>query len=888
MPYLAFNLNDGNEFVFDLLEDRLSIGRASGNDIVIDSGHISGFHAEFKRQPDGGYEVVDLKSSNGTFVNDRRIERALVKNDDRIKFGGLESRFRDRSPKDLATGHAAPSPASTAKSPAPREDGRRGDTEGVPLDPARTVPIASPPPKPDPEASRATARVVIAGVLPPAQIPKPADELEAKTLSAEITALAAQRETRQKEVAAAEARLAEVNQSVQSATGEFKALQAQKAALGDIEEIRKATAEEAQKLERVRKEATELEALHKTREAELAKAISERQKELSEAEGRLKTLTAREADITRKFSDVSSADTKLKEAGAGLTAVEQQRSALEAQKNAIATAILNLTAQHRDQEHYLEQLNERGTAQHKLLQSLATQQEEATARASQTEAAQSEAAAKLATLAKEFAETETKLAERQKALTEAEAAIEHASAEEKRLKKELPELKAETAATSAVLARLVAQRDEMERTVTILSADNEASECRARDRASRARELESQVQDLAEDARIREEGLQSLQTDVDRETQRLKVAQDGARIAEAALAKLHTDLEMQHKTTETARQEAAGFDSELSSRSHQVSELKAETERLHDILAARREDLLNAEKDLAMMEDKVRATEQELLNITLTGGKASTIADALKSLESLHVETQQLVRSAAEQELALQAKINTIQETSVREKQRMEQLKQERAKFEEERAKFEEEQQKRQEEARARIHELQRRERQAQAAAEAACKEHASLEQRVGDLHEAGTLGDAWGEVERRVRGQLEELEEKHEILRLGLNTDEATVMMFANDLIKRIDLIDILIQRCAGSGDSTMEQQLRTLRASFEDIMHQHGVTEFDVEPGTELDVELRQRIAVIESQPGDARPKVVATCRPGFIYTPSAGREVVLRKVEVTTTSL
>ena len=690
--------------IFDLLEDKLSIGRDSGNDIVIDSGHISGFHAQFNRQPDGGYEVVDLKSSNGTFVNGRRIERSLVKNDDRIQFGQLDSRFRDRAPKDIAPSGATPGPASGSKSPAPREDGRRGDTEGVPLDSTRTSPLASPPlRKPDPEASRETARVVIAGVLPPAQAPKPAEELEGKTLSFEIAALTDQRDAQRKEAAAAEATLADVTRSVQSAAAELKALQAQKAALGDIEEIRKATAAEAQKLERGRQEAAELEARRKTREAELAKAVSERQKELSEVEGRLKTLTAREADITRKFTEISSADTKLKAAGEGLTAVEQQRSALEAQRNAVATAILNLTAQHRDQEHYLEQLNERGTAQHKLLQLLAKQQEEATARASQTEVAQAEAAAKLATLAKEFAGTESKLAERQKELAEAEAAIEHACAEEKRLKKEMPELKAETAAASAALARLVAQRDEMQRTVTILSADNEASACRARELASRARELESQVQDLAEDARIREEGLQSLQTDVDRETQRLKAAQEGARIAEAALAKLHTDLEMQHKITETARQEAAGFESEQNSRGHQVSELKAETERLHQIMSARREDLLNAEKDLAMMEEKVRATEQELLNITLTGGKASTIADALKSLESLHLETQQLVRSAAEQELALQAKINTIQETSVREKQRMEALKKERAKFEEERAKFEEEQQKRQEEARARI-----------------------------------------------------------------------------------------------------------------------------------------------------------------------------------------
>ena len=57
MPYLAFNLNDGNEFVFDILEERLTIGREASNDIVIDNTFISSFHAEFIRQPDGSYNV---------------------------------------------------------------------------------------------------------------------------------------------------------------------------------------------------------------------------------------------------------------------------------------------------------------------------------------------------------------------------------------------------------------------------------------------------------------------------------------------------------------------------------------------------------------------------------------------------------------------------------------------------------------------------------------------------------------------------------------------------------------------------------------------------------------------------------------------------------------
>ena len=40
----------------------------------------------------GGHavEVVDLKSTNGTYVNERRVERAELKSGDRLRVGRLE------------------------------------------------------------------------------------------------------------------------------------------------------------------------------------------------------------------------------------------------------------------------------------------------------------------------------------------------------------------------------------------------------------------------------------------------------------------------------------------------------------------------------------------------------------------------------------------------------------------------------------------------------------------------------------------------------------------------------------------------------------------------------------------------------------------------------
>src|SRR5688572_12698939 len=95
MPYLAFNLNNGNEFIFDLVEERLSLGRNTRNEIVIENTFISSFHAELQRQDDGCYEVIDLKSSNGTFVNGKRVDRAVLRPGDKVRFGQLDAKYHD-------------------------------------------------------------------------------------------------------------------------------------------------------------------------------------------------------------------------------------------------------------------------------------------------------------------------------------------------------------------------------------------------------------------------------------------------------------------------------------------------------------------------------------------------------------------------------------------------------------------------------------------------------------------------------------------------------------------------------------------------------------------------------------------------------------------------
>ncbi|WP_217242695.1 FHA domain-containing protein [Streptomyces sp. AC555_RSS877] len=63
------------------------IGRAEDNDLVIDDLGVSRRHAELRALPDGTYEIVDLGSHNGTFLNGLAVTRALIGPGDIVGIG---------------------------------------------------------------------------------------------------------------------------------------------------------------------------------------------------------------------------------------------------------------------------------------------------------------------------------------------------------------------------------------------------------------------------------------------------------------------------------------------------------------------------------------------------------------------------------------------------------------------------------------------------------------------------------------------------------------------------------------------------------------------------------------------------------------------------------
>ena len=77
----------GGEQELTFVKPEVTIGRLAGNDIVLGKGNVSKYHSRFVLK-DGKYIVVDMQSTNGTFVNGKKIAAPqVVKPTDKIYIG---------------------------------------------------------------------------------------------------------------------------------------------------------------------------------------------------------------------------------------------------------------------------------------------------------------------------------------------------------------------------------------------------------------------------------------------------------------------------------------------------------------------------------------------------------------------------------------------------------------------------------------------------------------------------------------------------------------------------------------------------------------------------------------------------------------------------------
>src|SRR5713101_1027218 len=76
-------------YEYALLKEEVSLGRSEDNDIVIPHASISRAHARLVRR-DGAYEVVDLNSTNGSYVNNQPVHGSMmVSSGSEVRFGDI-------------------------------------------------------------------------------------------------------------------------------------------------------------------------------------------------------------------------------------------------------------------------------------------------------------------------------------------------------------------------------------------------------------------------------------------------------------------------------------------------------------------------------------------------------------------------------------------------------------------------------------------------------------------------------------------------------------------------------------------------------------------------------------------------------------------------------
>src|SRR5258708_380210 len=121
-----------------LERNEVNVGRVQGNDLMLPKGNVSKHHARLLYR-DGRFIVTDLKSTNGTYVNGRKISQAtIVREGDKIYIGDFVLRLETE--QGLAAAEAVEGGAGSPASPPPPPPGSSGPPA---LPPSGAMPVGA-------------------------------------------------------------------------------------------------------------------------------------------------------------------------------------------------------------------------------------------------------------------------------------------------------------------------------------------------------------------------------------------------------------------------------------------------------------------------------------------------------------------------------------------------------------------------------------------------------------------------------------------------------------------------------------------------------------------------------------------------------------------------
>ncbi|MBK8094386.1 MAG: FHA domain-containing protein [Verrucomicrobiaceae bacterium] len=361
MAKITFVFEDGQDVVVPI-DERVTIGRAEDNDVVVEDERLSRYHAELLMNADGSVQVFDQQSRTGTFVNGQRIISHTLLHGDKLSFGPLQAIL------DLE--HPANIPQSKPTLPAPPKKTARvpvttPQTASAALDPGLSVTTRVPVTttrerQADAAVRQAENRLALLQVA----------EKQARESSREWTQSL---EKIQLDHAARQLEFQQLTHQIAQAEARLQDLQTnEKAHLAALQrETGETLQKQHQELEAKKTELAELTAQlekNRTQLQSLEKDLATRQSLLDTARSELTALqsTAREAQrLTTEQRDLAHS------AAEQLTALQQRHTALQAQVDTLQHTQQQLT----HTQNALTEAEARQKALHTALQCLSQDRE---------------------------------------------------------------------------------------------------------------------------------------------------------------------------------------------------------------------------------------------------------------------------------------------------------------------------------------------------------------------------------------------------------------------------------------------------------------------------------------------------------------------------------
>jgi pilus assembly protein CpaF len=163
-------------------KNEINVGRVQGNDLMLPKGNVSKHHARLLFR-DGRFIVTDLKSTNGTYVNGRKISQAtIVREGDKIYIGDFVLRL-ETAGQAVAGADATYGPGDDSQGRTPARVGPLPREVPTPPPPAQGMPapppMVGPPPLPAMTAALGPAAAAAMAVAPmgaPTPAPRAPDQ----------------------------------------------------------------------------------------------------------------------------------------------------------------------------------------------------------------------------------------------------------------------------------------------------------------------------------------------------------------------------------------------------------------------------------------------------------------------------------------------------------------------------------------------------------------------------------------------------------------------------------------------------------------------------------------------------------------------------------------